>query len=82
MKKNCKEVRTLIVFDSLKTVNRYTGKVDGNNKHLIELDFASNNGVQIPHGPIDEIYESHPKKQLTYVNRYLGTRNALFKRIT
>lgn len=81
-KKDCKEVRNLAIFDSLKTVNRYTGKVDDDNNHLIELDFALDNKAQIPHGPISEIGEDHSKKRLTYVNKYSGTKNALFKRIT
>lgn len=78
----CKEIRSLIVFDSLKTVNRYTGKVDDDNTHLIELNFATDNNTAIPHGPISEISEDHSKKRLTYVNRYSGTKNALFKKIT
>lgn len=46
------------------------------------MDFASTNKEQIPHGPISEIGMGHSKKRLTYVNRYSGTKNALFRKIT
>ncbi|MQL53631.1 hypothetical protein GFC01_15440 [Desulfofundulus thermobenzoicus] len=84
-KEDCKERRTLIIFDSLKTINKYTtdmSKMDSEDKYLIKLDFAPDNKEQIPHGSIDEIDESHPKKKFTYAYKYSKKRSTLPKRIT
>ncbi|NPV72892.1 MAG: hypothetical protein HPY89_03690 [Pelotomaculum sp.] len=84
-KKDCRERRMLVVFDSVKTINRYTtdiGKVDLDDEYLINLDFSQDSKEHVPHGLVDEIDGSHPKKKFTYTNKYSKIRSTLPKRIT
>lgn len=74
----CPEKRELKIFDSLKRIKTYKPDPKGKSteSHTLNLDLNDTNKVK-HHGQVPEIGREHPKKKLTYANRYTAKEHAL-----
>jgi hypothetical protein len=72
-KENCPEYRDLSIMNSINKIKRYSTKIEDltdYTEYIFNLNLDNIDIDKAPHGKIQEISSSHPKKKYRYTNKY------------